>query len=239
MVLLDVDQHHERAAHRACLVLVGDHVAADVALLAAGPEGLALVGDRLPGQGALDQRLALGEHRRRRELAEVAPDHRLARQPRPRNALRVGEAQDAFAVDVGDGKADGVGDEGELALARGDGRLRLLQVLEVHDQHGHAEHLARLADRVVVGAHPAALVGTLHRKPVEDLFLAGQRAGEHGTPLVRRFLEGSLAQRAAKEFRFLPAGEVEVGAVHVAVAKPSVDHAAGQAEQVEARLQVC
>ncbi len=234
VVLLDVHHHDEHAAHLARGVLVRDHVAADVPLLAAGPDGLALVGDRLARPGPLQERLGLREHLGRGERDIGVPHHRLARLPRPVEAGLVREAHDALAVDVGHREADAVGDERQLALALGEGVLRVLQVLDVHERDAGRRDGAFQPEGEVVRAHRVALERALDRLPVVGERLAPEDAGERLAPVIARLEAEGVGGRPAQELPGRLARVGEVGRVRIAVETVAVQHAGREREQVEA-----
>jgi predicted homoserine dehydrogenase-like protein len=235
MVLLDVDHDDEDAAHLARGVAVGDEVAADAARLLAGPLRRALVVHRLAGERAVDEIAHGGHHVVGRDLVQRLADHRLGRQARPFTARAVGEADHLGAVEVGDREAHRIHDERDMALALGERVLDILQLLDVHEDHHHAEDAAVLVvQRQVMRAHPLAGIGAVRGAAVEDHRLAGERSPHLLAAIVGRGAGMGLLDRAAEVFVRRAPGMPQVFRVEVAVAHLPVDHADRQAEDVEA-----
>ena len=225
VVGLDVEQHDEDAEHGARAVAVGNHVAADAARLASRPKRVALVGDRLAREGAFDERHRRGAHFRGHHGRDRLAD-RVARAPRPFAARAVGEADHAVAVDVGDGEADRIHEERELALALGERRFGILDLLDVHQHHEHAEDRAGLAvERQIMGAHPLPGARSLEVLAVENRRRAGERLFQAATALVCRHALEHLVGRAADELGGAAPRVRFVGRVHVAVAPVAPEHA--------------
>ena len=234
MVGLDVDDDDEHAAHDARGVLVRDHVAADAAPLVSLPHRLALVGAGLAGQCAAEVGIGRHAHRGTGDLVDALAQHVRRRAASPLAAWAIGEAHDPVAVDVGDGKADRIGDERKLALAIGQRVLRIAQRLDVHEDDRHADDAFTIAHGHVMRAQPGAGALSLQRLAIERARFAGQRAAQHFAALIRGLDLENLPRRAPQD-AFGAAPEVRaVGSVHMAIAKLRVEHAGRERKLVEA-----
>lgn len=88
---------------------------------------------------------------------------------------------------------------GQSALARGDGFLGPLQVLDAHEHDVHAHDRVARADRHVVQARPLARIRAVPRLPVEGERLAGQRLEERLAPAIGRWRAMDLVHRVADQ----------------------------------------
>jgi hypothetical protein len=142
------------------------------------------------------------------------------------------------AVDVGDGKADGIDDERELALPVGERGLGVLERLHVDQHHQRADdHAAFVAQRKVVGLHPAPRAGAFEAAAVEDRLLSGQGPLQMLAAIVARHAAEYFVGRAAQALRPRLARRRLVRGIHIAITRLRVEHARGQAEHLQPRCQ--